>query len=198
MFNIYYKIQLDKCRDEYKGIDYGKLSEYEIGRKLGLTKKRVSNLAEKCELRFGKGHFEWKSPLKKLLADPKRVNVQRGIVRITIPNQSLFNAIQENIENEGGIVDIQLNGHLLQVSTNDLLLLICRICDNDEEQMMIKAVKQELEKNNALQKVDDLLTLVKKATEIGVDITQILANLTNPTASVLSSLAVNLIDKLKK
>ncbi len=142
MFHVYLESKIRLGKGEDGTIDYQQFSDYKIGKELGITPQKVRNLKIKKELKYPQPEFDWKKSLRRLLAEPNRIMYEKGFYKINIPDPNLYLAIQDYIEDQGGVIEIQLNSKLLQVKEKYLIALLYCVFDEKEKKQIWKAVQE--------------------------------------------------------
>lgn len=171
MFDIYLEqsIKNNKLNDNL--LNYNAVSDYKMARNLGITPQRIRNLKIKKQYVYPV-KFDWKDSLANILNDEKNIHiVDNKTIKINIPDPNLFLAIQEEIEAEGGYLDIQLNSRLLSVPIDNFMIIIKLICGKDEYGEICEKI---IDKYNSIKKEDKFekdLATTKQISSIVKDIT---------------------------
>lgn len=136
---LFHYFLADKC-SQAKG-KY--VSDYELGRDLGLTIQRVRSLREREGLKWGIS-VDWKdaflSSLKNARCD------QNGNVKIPIADVNVIKEIRNYLEMQGLYDDYQLNPRIFQCSL-DVLVSICLCVKSDGQDEFGKKILGELRNN---------------------------------------------------
>ena len=116
--------------------------------------------------------FDWKESLANILNDNKNIHiVDNKTIKINIPDPNLFLAIQEEIEAEGGYLDIQLNSRLLSVPIDNFMIIVKLIFEKDEYDKICEKVIEKYNSINKENKIEKGLATTKQITSIVKDIT---------------------------
>jgi hypothetical protein len=171
MFDIYLEQSIinNKLNDDL--VDYNAVSDYKMARNLGITPQRIRNLKVKKQYVYPV-KFDWKESLANILNDDKNIHiVDNKIIKINIPDPNLFLAIQEEIEAEGGYLDIQLNSRLLSVPIDNFMIIVKLISREDEYDKICEKVIEKYNSINKENKIEKGLATTKQITSIVKDIT---------------------------
>lgn len=179
MFHFYMDamIQANKI-DNSNVISYAACSDYKMSQKLGITQQRVRNLKVKTELVYPQNDFRWEESLAYLLRDKKNVQFrENGMVTINIPDPNLFYAIQDYIEEYGGYVEIHLNRKILEMRREYLWQLALQLEDKEQQNVIIKYIQKELNKEKKQGKIDSIYSVIKTLLESGANAVGILSGI---------------------
>ncbi len=171
MFDIYLEQSIinNKLNDDL--VDYNAVSDYKMARNLGITPQRIRNLKVKKQYVYPV-KFDWKESLANILNDDKNIHiVDNKTIKINIPDSNLFLAIQEEIEAEGGYLDIQLNSRLLSVPIDNFMIILKLISREDEYDKICEKVIEKYNSINKENKIKKGLATTKQITSIVKDIT---------------------------
>lgn len=171
MFDIYLEQSIinNKLNDDL--VDYNAVSDYKMARNLGITPQRIRNLKVKKQYVYPV-KFDWKESLANILNDDKNIHiVDNKTIKINIPDPNLFLAIQEEIEAEGGYLDIQLNSRLLSVPIDNFMIILKLISREDEYDKICEKVIEKYNSINKENKIKKGLATTKQITSIVKDIT---------------------------
>lgn len=171
MFDIYLEQSIinNKLNDDL--VDYNAVSDYKMARNLGITPQRIRNLKVKKQYVYPV-KFDWKESLANILNDYKNIHiVDNKTIKINIPDPNLFLAIQEEIEAEGGYLDIQLNSRLLSVPIDNFMIIVKLISREDEYDKICEKVIEKYNSINKENKIEKGLATTKQITSIVKDIT---------------------------
>ncbi|MCM1579002.1 MAG: hypothetical protein NC078_09415 [Ruminococcus sp.] len=170
MFRIYMRALIANNSDANGVLDYSVCSDYKIGRALGITPQKVNNQKVRTELRYNQPDFDWKKSLRKIIGDEKNIHVKNGDILVNIPDPNLFLAVKDYIEDNSGIVDIQLNGKVLKVSQRDFVVLITELSRENEEEFgaICKALNDELKKEGRQERIKKTMGINDMAGIIGL------------------------------
>lgn len=192
MFDILLERCIEECHKDDYLIDYNSVSDYKLARTLGITPQRVRNLKIKKEYVYPTDHFDWKKSFAKIIENEKNVHiVDNKTIKINIPDPNLFLAIQEEIEAEGGYLDIQLNSRLLSIPIDSFILLLKfavddynykNVCDN-----IAKIYKKKYKEINRKVKFDKAKDISKSIVDLVQDGTD-LVSLFSPAGAVAGSI----------
>lgn len=141
MFKLFWDAAKQAARTAEGSVNEAEISPYKIGCMLGLTPARVRNLQLKLELRYPDNATDWRAEMADILADPRNMQKNGAYIQVTIRSQSLFNAIEDWIEDSGGSVDLTLNSKVLRLRKEHFIDLIEEVFQHDPQW---KAVKKEL------------------------------------------------------
>lgn len=101
----------------------GYVTDYEIGRELGLTIQRVRSLREREVLKWPQKDDYWKDRFIDCLKDA-RYDEKSDAVKIPVPDVNVIKEVRNFIERAGLIDDYQLNPKVFQCNL-DALIAIC-------------------------------------------------------------------------
>lgn len=177
MFDIYLEQSIinNKLNDDL--VDYNAVSDYKMARNLGITPQRIRNLKVKKQYVYPV-KFDWKESLANILNDDKNIHiVDNKTIKINIPDPNLFLAIQEEIEAEGGYLDIQLNSRLLSVPIDNFMIILKLISREDEYDKICEKVIEKYNSINKENKIKKGLATTKQITSIVKDITGSINNI---------------------
>ena len=116
------------------------VSDYEIGKRLGLTIQRVRSLREREALKFG---FvgDWRQPFKDCL---KLAHCDaKGNIKIPIPDVNVIKEVRNYLEEHGLYDDFQLNPKVFQCELH-VLVAICLDLMTQGQDFLGKQVIDEL------------------------------------------------------
>lgn len=200
MFHIYIESRIEDCKDEDGTINYSDLSDYKIGKELGITPQRVKNLKVKKELKYPQKEFNWEVSLRKLLVNPNRVVYEKDYIKINIPDPNLFMSIKDFIEDNDGYVDMQLNSNILKIRKNYFLGLLYYICDEEDAATILSVIEEEVpeEKKNHINKSSKLET-VKTISEIALNFSETASNIIDiiSPSSAPFKIIKNILNRMK-
>lgn len=174
MFHYYMQAVIDRNKDDDGVIDFVKCSDHAIGVSLGLTDAQVRNLKIKSQLLYPI-EYDWKKAFAKLIQHGRYDEITHKIV-ISIPDPNLLLDIQNHIEEEGGYIEKQLNGKVLQIRVEYFLDLLYIIEPERKQKEIRKEIGNFLKKNNYAESFPEKYPIGMKLLEAGVNITEILAN----------------------
>lgn len=171
MFDIYLEQSIINNKLNTNLVDYNAVSNYKMARNLGITPQRIRNLKVKKQYVYPV-KFDWKESLANILNDDKNIHiVDNKTIKINIPDPNLFLAIQEEIEAEGGYLDIQLNSRLLSVPIDNFMIIVKLISREDEYDKICEKVIEKYNSINKENKIEKGLATTKQITSIVKDIT---------------------------
>lgn len=171
MFDIYLEQSIINNKLNTNLVDYNAVSDYKMARNLGITPQRIRNLKVKKQYVYPV-KFDWKESLANILNDDKNIHiVDNKTIKINIPDPNLFLAIQEEIEAEGGYLDIQLNSRLLSVPIDNFMIIVKLISREDEYDKICEKVIEKYNSINKENKIEKGLATTKQITSIVKDIT---------------------------
>lgn len=189
MFHFYLDELIEQNSDKNGVVSYSAISDFKIAKELGITPQRVRNLKIKTQLVYPNSKFEWKKSLENLLKDEKRIFIEGNYIKINIPDPNLYLEIQDNIEDFGGFIDIQLNSKLLSIRKECFIELIKIICDESEAKKLESKISEEFDKlpseikqKDAYDKWEQISIIVKNSVSSVTDI----VNMFNPGGAVFS------------
>lgn len=133
LFSVYIEQILKKSEE-----DMSAYSDYRLSKLLGITQNRIASLKEKKELKYPFEGFDVKTSFERIL---KNANYENGKIRIYIPDRNLFLELKHIIEQNGGIVDVQLNTTLLQVTPDAFINLLIALSEGVEQEEIKKKLK---------------------------------------------------------
>ena len=141
------------------------VSDYDIGRELGLTIQRVRSLRERDALKWG-AENDWKDSF---LACLKHARRDGDNVKIPVPDVNVIKEVRNFIEMAGLIDDYQLNPKVFQCNL-DALIAICIDFKSDNDDNLCGKILDKLRDSNdekVARAVDEqehpIRSLIKKA-----------------------------------
>lgn len=204
MFSFYMDAMIKKNINENNVLNYNNCSDYEIAKTLGITQTKVRNLKEKKQQRYPI-EFDWRKSLaglyKYVTYDDKT-----GYINLLIPDRNLFLDIQNEIENNGGFVDIKLNSKLLNIRPEYFIELVLSTEPDSTRKSAEKKLKILL-KDHAKQEINleekTIGASIKEAVSCGAPIVSILSGLnaicspTNIYSPMIAKLAALIVPLIK-
>ena len=119
------------------------VSDYDIGRDLGLTIQRVRSLRERDALKWPpKEEGRWKERFLDCLKFA-HYDEKSGAVKIPVPDVNVIKEVRNFIEAAGLIDDYQLNPKVFQCNL-DALVAICLDLKSDSDDNMCRKILDEL------------------------------------------------------
>lgn len=140
MFSLY----IDRILETSES-DMSTYSDYKLSKDLGITQSRVSALKEKKELKYPYPKFDWKKSFERIIENARYEN---GKIRIHIPDKNLYLELKNAVESNGGIIEVQLNSKVLQLSPEYFIDLMFAISDENDRKNMRKELKKKLDEKN--------------------------------------------------
>lgn len=140
LFSIYLEQILDKKEE-----DMNSYSDYELSKKLGITQDKIRNLKVKKELKYPYEKFKWKESFKRVCEDARFEN---GKFEIDVRDPNLYIELKNQIERDGGYVDVTLNKTLLKVAPYYYINLIMCVMDEPDREKIIKSFNQSIKEQN--------------------------------------------------
>lgn len=156
-------------------LDENLVSDYKIGRELGIPPSRVKNLRLKMELQYSRD-YDWCKELRIVLCNNKNLTKDNGFVKINIRSKNLLNAVRDWVEDHGGIVEITFNNNEFKIAECDMLNLIVNILPQKDADSLIKNFSEQTKKSIETIKKDGF-DIAKICSEIGVNISEVILNL---------------------
>ncbi|MBU5463694.1 hypothetical protein [Anaerotignum sp. MSJ-24] len=195
MFHFYIEKMVSENSSEDGIIDYNKCSDYKISHDLGITQQRVRNLKIKNQLVYPI-EYDWKLALAKLTENARYDKVSKKII-MNIPDPNLYLEIQNFIEEKGAYVEKQLNSKILQIRVEYYIELALALENVDNQKKFIKKLKQFFKDKGKNDNEFDENNIGKSLIEMAVNITEIVANISNviPNQSVVWTSLFKLITK---
>lgn len=195
MFDIYLEQSIINNKFNNNLLNYNAVSDYKMARNLGITPQRIRNLKIKKQYVYPV-KFDWKESLANILNDNKNIHiVDNKTIKINIPDPNLFLAIQEEIEAEGGYLDIQLNSRLLSVPIDNFMIIVKLIFKKDEYDKICEKVIEKYNTINKENKIKKGLATTKQITSIVKDITGSINDITGSINDIVSVVTPNKIIK---
>lgn len=142
LFSIFIERILDSDQDNIDAY-----SDYTLSKQLGITQSKVSSLKVRKELQYPYEKFNWIDALKRI---SNRAVFENGKIRLFIPDKNVYLEVKNVIEKNGGYVEVQRTGNLLQVRLPyylDLLVAISTAEENEAEkdpELIRKEIKEQL------------------------------------------------------
>lgn len=127
LFKLYLESAQDIAEDDNNAV-----SDYKLGRELGISPTRVRNLRTKVD--FQLKDYEWKKELEKVLINQQNISKKDDKIQITIRSRSLFYAIEDWVEDNGQTLEITLNPKQLIISKDYFYKLLTHIGTIDDIQ----------------------------------------------------------------
>ncbi len=138
LFSIYIERILEKSEE-----DMNSYSDYTLSKLLGITQNRISTLKEKKELKYPK-EFDIKRAFERVL---KNAVYENGKIRVYISDRTLFLELKNIVETNGGIVDLQLNSSILQMTSASFVMLLMGFSETEERKEIEAKLKNILKAN---------------------------------------------------
>lgn len=186
MFRQYFLAAKQLATDKNGITDENKISDFKIGQQLGIAPGRVKNLRLKMELQFSED-YQWQEALRKILCNKNNLDIKDGYIRINVRSKYLFNAIRDWVEDQGEIIEITLNNNEVKLEKNHMIELLAFVLPVDDYNLIISKISEET--NDSPEKVKkDIASVIKKYTEIGKDVSEIVLNLSkafNPQSETI-------------
>lgn len=113
MFSFYLDNIITLNTDTNGTLNYSACTDYKISKDLGITQQKVKNLKIKKQLKYPQ-QFDWRKSFSQLMENA-RYDDKNGKISVNIPDPNLYIELQNFIEDNGGYVDTQLNGKVLQI-----------------------------------------------------------------------------------
>lgn len=145
------------------------VSDYEIGRELGLTIQRVRSLRERDALKSG-GVGDWKEVFRACL---KHAHCDDGGVKILVPDVNVIKEVRQHLESQHLFDEFHLNPKVLQCRYDVLVAFWVSLEDQSEEGAGAELLKllRSCDDKNVVSKVKEQLypirTAIKKAVLLG-------------------------------
>ena len=147
------------------------VSDYDIGRELGLTIQRVRSLREREALKW-RSQEDWKAKFLECLKHA-RYDEKSDAVKIPVLDVNVIKEVRNFIEMAGLIDDYQLNPKVFQCNL-DALIAMCLDFKSDSDDNLCGKILDELrdcKDRNVARAVDEqeqpIRSLIKKAAIIG-------------------------------
>ena len=175
MFDFYIRKMINDSMESDNTINYNKCSDYKISKDLGITQQRVRNLKVKNQL-IHPIEFKWEDAFAKLISNAKYENPK---VIINIPDPNLFYEIQNFLEEQGSYIDKQLNSKLLVIRIEYFIDLMVALEPEKDRKQLKKAIKKAYKEQVKDEKVFDEKNIGKSLIDGMIDVTTILANISN-------------------
>ena len=175
MFHFYYEKLIKNCTDANGNIDFNKCSDYIISKDLGITQQKVKNLKIMNQLLFPNSR-SWKDDFCQLISNATYEQSTNRII-LNSPDPNLFLEIQNYIEENGGFIEKQLNGKLLQIKPEYFLQLVINEETENHKQQIIKQIKDIFKSHNKSDKTFNEKNIGKSLLDLGVGITSILSSI---------------------
>ena len=165
------------------------ITDYSIGRELGITQQRVRNLKIKEQLKYPR-NIDWKEELGELL---KKARYDDPNIVIDVPDPNVLIEIKNYLEENGMYVNTQLNSRLLSMRIEFFVDLALETDDSKNRDEVYKSLIKELKKTNKYEdgKLQPNLNKCKDFVDVGVNIVDIvvsLVSLASPNNLILLSL----------
>jgi len=177
MFRFYIEKMVAENRFEDGSINYQMCSDYRISQDLGITQQRVRNLKVRNQL-TNPIDYDWKVALAKL-TEHARYDSRKHMVMLNIPDPNLYLEIQNFIEENGAYVEKQLNSKILKLRAEHYIDLIVSLEPEESRRRIIKRLKKQLKDEGKDNLVLDESNVGKVLLDSALNITTIVANLSN-------------------
>lgn len=147
MFSVYMDATLKHYKRADGTVDYGVITDYEMGKELGIPQEKVRSLKVKKQARYPI-EFDWK---KSLLSVKDNIRYAKETKKIIIPTRdpNLYNEIRNFIENHGGYIEVQRSGNVIQIRPEYYFMLVYENLDEKGKEKCRKELSEELRKHNA-------------------------------------------------
>ena len=175
MFHFYLQKLVDDNKDEKGQLNYNQVSDYKISNKLGITQSRVKSLKIKKQLIYPI-EYEWKTAFASLIPNA-RYDETKKLIILSVADPNLFIEIDNYIEENGGYIEYQLNGKLLQMRVEFFVELAILAEDESNKGKIIKKLKEQIKKSDKDENIFDEKNIGKSLIKTGVDIVTIVTSL---------------------
>lgn len=146
MFSIYMDATIKKCKRADGTIDYNICSDYEMGKELGIPQEKVRALKLKKQARYPV-EFDWQQSLLSIKDNVRYDSLKRKII-IPIRDPNLYNEIRNYIENNGGYIEVQRSGNVIQIRPEHYFMLMYANADTEGQKKYRKAIVKALNSHN--------------------------------------------------
>lgn len=180
MFSIYLEQILKRDED-----DFAQYSDYELAKELGIPQSRILNLKVRKQLQYPR-EFDWQKSLAKI---SKKARYDDGKIKLQIPDINLYYAIRNEVELQGGYVEMTLTPKLLQIPLKFFMDFILALLEDEERDKVRKILREEFRKENKEAEYIETLPFGKQIKKCGSDVLQ------NVLSAKLSNVSVNAILK---
>jgi hypothetical protein len=138
MFSIY----IDGIIDNNPN-DISAYSDYNMAKALGITQNRIRSLKQRKQLKYPRD-FDWRQSFAQICENARYDDKK---IIISIPDVNLFDELQHCIEENGGIVEMQLNPKILKVSPENFIDVMLLISEPDSRKKMRHKIREKLRQN---------------------------------------------------
>lgn len=197
MFHFYMEKLVELNRSVSGVLNYNCCSDYKISQDLGITQQRVKSLKIKSHLLYPI-EFSWKASLLSL-TEHMRFDRQSQKVILPIPDPNLYNEIQNYLEEQGGYIEKQLNGKLLQLRVEYYIeLLMNALGDEKSKKQFISEMKKQVKATQKEEIQFDEKQIGKSLLELGVNVSSIISSVISGLSpeSPLEKLLTILLEKI--
>lgn len=197
MFSIYMDAIIEKCKNVDGTIDYNVCSDYEMGKELGIPQEKVRTLKLKKQARYPV-EFDWQKSLLSI-RDNVRYDSAKGKIIIPMRDPNLYNEIRNDIENNGGYIEVQRSGNVIQIRPEHYFMLMYATADDEGQKKYRKALVKELNSHNRENSVPEPvspLEVLKGAISLSTGGIGTLASVMGIIESPLWEIAKSLISKM--
>lgn len=193
MFHYYFEKVLEDSKIDSDLIDYNKCSDYKIGKDLGITQQKVKNLKIMNELLYPSMR-DWKKDFASLTKNARYDKTARRII-LNIPDPNLYLELQNYIEEQGGYIEKQLNGKILQIRPEYYIELITYLETEDNRKKIIKELKGFFKDKGKDDEAFDAKNIGKSFLETGLSAMEAVTTITGCISStnVIGTAFVELI-----
>jgi len=193
MFDIYLEKLISQAKNDDGSVDYSKCSDYKISKELGITQDRVRNLKVKKQLVYPI-EYDWQQSLAKLTKNARYDQISHKIT-IGIPDPNVHLEIQNFIEENGGYIEKQLNGKLLQIRAEYYIDLVASLEDETSRKKIVKCIKKQIKESGKDDTTFDEVNIGKSLLDAGVNVTTLMANISSliSPGNQIGSALINLL-----
>ena len=144
LFSLYMEATIEHSKLPDGTVDYGTISDYEMGKELGIPQEKVRSLKIKKQARYPV-EFDWKEAL---LSIKSNVRYEKEKIIIPVRDPSLYNEIRNFIEDHGGYIEVQRSGNVIQIRPEYYFMLIYEDLNETDKEKCRKSLIKELHRQN--------------------------------------------------
>lgn len=146
MFSVYMDKHISMYADKNGALDYNECSDYEMGKKLGITQERVRALKLKKQARYPV-EYDWVLSLERLKENIRYDEPTKKIV-IPVPDPNLYNEIRHFIETHGGYIEIKRGQNTINIRPEYFFMLFMENLNEKEKEKCRKDLVDRLNEAN--------------------------------------------------
>lgn len=147
LFSIYLDAKLDRNKKADNTVNYGDISDYALGKELGIPQEKVRSLKVRKQARYPV-EFDWKASLFSIKDSIRYDDIKKRII-IPTRDPNLYIEICNYIENHGGYIEVQRSGNVIQIRPEHFFMLAYEDLNDEEQKKCREELIRELYKHNS-------------------------------------------------